>query len=113
MDVSRLATEHVRRFNRSVEAKDFTDFVDSFADQASLAFDPSNVGPFKGRDAISLAYRVGAPDDTIELVGIEETGPSDAVVRFAWTSDPQRRPGEMIMRWTGDEKVDRLEVRLP
>ncbi|MBM2614208.1 nuclear transport factor 2 family protein [Actinoplanes sp. LDG1-06] len=113
MDVSRLATEHVSRFNRSVTAKDFTDFVESFADNANLAFDRARVGPFKGRDAIALAYRVSPPDDTIELVGIDETGPGDAVVQFAWTTDPHRRTGEMLISWTPDEKVRNLEVRLP
>jgi hypothetical protein len=113
MDVNQLVDAHVARFNEAVAASDFTPFVDSFSDGARLAFIGRNVGPFNGRAAIDLAYRLSPPDDAIDLVAVKTTGPASAIAQYYWRSDVLKRTGEMRMSWDADGLLDDLEVDLP
>ncbi|OLB75820.1 MAG: hypothetical protein AUI14_20240 [Actinobacteria bacterium 13_2_20CM_2_71_6] len=113
MDVNRLVANHVARFNRSVAAGDFTSLVESFADDATMSFEGVPVGPFTGRAAIAMAYRMSPPDDAIDLGEVHESGPDSARVEYTWRSDPAKKAGEMRLAWQPDGLVRSLEVRLP
>jgi steroid Delta-isomerase len=105
-----LVREHVRRFNAGVGSGDFASMLDGFTDDAVLVFEGLPVGPYAGRSAIAEAYRTRPPDDTIELLGIEVTGPEGVVAAYGWSRDEGRRSGEMRFSFTGDGRIERLVV---
>lgn len=113
MDPQQLAVDYVERFNASVTAGDFTPLVESLADEAVMAFEGVNIGPYKGKSAIAEAYRQSPPDDTIEVIEVRQTDPVGAVVEYAWHSDPARKPGQMRLRWGADGRLQTLEIQLP
>jgi steroid Delta-isomerase len=108
-----LAADHVRRFNACVAAGDFSPLVESLADDATMAFEATPVGPFTGKAAIAEAYRQSPPDDTIEVVEVLQTDPVSALVTYAWHSDPTKAAGQMRLRWGPDGRLRALEIRLP
>ena len=113
MNPQQLAADHVRRFNASVAAGDFSPLVESLADDATMAFEGTPVGPFAGKAAIAEAYRQSPPDDTIEVVEVRQTDPAGALVEYAWRSDPAKTTGRMRLRWGPDGLLRALEIRLP
>jgi hypothetical protein len=112
MDVNQLVNDHVARFNDSVAAGDFTRLVESFAEDATMSFEGVPVGPFAGKAAIAEAYRTSPPDDTIDLLDVDEVAPDAARVGYAWRSEPGKT-GEMRLRWRPDGLLQVLDVRLP
>jgi steroid Delta-isomerase len=83
--------------------------VEEFADDAELAFEGVQVGPFRGKEAIARAYAEQPPDDEIEILRTRESGENLIVVDYAWRADPKARAGAMIFRLR-DGKIDRLLV---
>ena len=74
---------HVRAFNAGVRTGDWEPMLAPFADDAELHFENAPAGPFIGLDAIRRGYREHAPDDQIQLLGIQDE--EDRVVAaFAW-----------------------------
>jgi hypothetical protein len=112
MDVRRLASEHVSRFNDGIAAGDFSGFVAGFADDATMSFGNMPLGPFVGRAAIGTAYRMSPPKDAIVVVDIRPTGPASATVEYAWRADPVST-GRMALSWHADGHVRTLEIQLP
>ena len=113
MDVGKLAAAHVSRFNTCVAVGDFGSVAESFAEDGRLTFTDLDAGPFTGRKAVAGAYRDDPPDDTIELLGVQVTGPASAVAAYTWTSDPERRPGLIEMTWTAGGLIAEMEIGLP
>ena len=106
--VRQLLDDHVRRFNEGVRSGDFRPMLEQFTDDAELAFEGVPVGPFAGRDAIAAAYRDQPPDDTLAVLGVEET-PDGVVAAYAWSREPGVRAGEMRLTVRGD-RISRLVV---
>jgi hypothetical protein len=111
MDVHKLASDHVHRFNSGVTTGDFSAFVASFAEDATMSFEGTPAGPYVGRAAIEEAYRTSPPDDTISIVAVRPTGALSATVEYAWRGDPGRTGG-MSLTWRPDGRVRLLEIRL-
>jgi steroid delta-isomerase len=76
--------EHVFRFNAAVQTGDWTQYIERFADDASLEFVGPPVGPFTGRAAIHEAYAQQPPDDKIELDGPVVVDSDQLVVPYRW-----------------------------
>jgi steroid delta-isomerase len=110
MNLDELVRAHVHRFNAGVASGDFGSMLHGFAGDADLVFEGVPLGPYAGRAAIAEAYRTRPPDDTIELLGIEVTGPESVVAAYAWSRDEGRRSGEMRFSFAGDGRIDRLVV---
>jgi steroid Delta-isomerase len=113
VDLQRLAADHVRRFNASAAAGDFSPLVESLADDATMAFKGVDVGPFSGKAAIAEAYRQAPPDDTIDVIDVRATGPDSALVEYAWHAAPQRGRGRLRLSWRPDGLLRTLEIELP
>jgi steroid Delta-isomerase len=105
-----LLTGHVARFNAGVRGGDFGAMVDGFTDDAELVFEGIPVGPFRGRDAISAAYRAQPPDDEIELLDAEEGGQGRVVATYAWRRRPGIPAGTLVLE-PRDGRIARLVVR--
>jgi steroid delta-isomerase len=84
---------HIDRFNAAVTGGDWPSFVAGFHPDAVMTFVGVSAGPFRGRDAIAVAYAVSPPTDTMIYVG---PGPGADDVRFRWTGGGT---GTMTVRW--------------
>ncbi|MDQ4082190.1 MAG: nuclear transport factor 2 family protein [Actinomycetota bacterium] len=103
-----LLRRHVELFNVGVRSGDFGPMLEQFADDAELVFEGVPVGPFRGADAITVAYREQPPDDELEVLGASRDG-GDIVARYAWRRQPGVRAGEMRLTPAGD-RIRRLVV---
>jgi SnoaL-like domain len=76
---------HVARFNAGVRSGDWEPMLAPFADDAELHFENVVAGPFVGLEEIRRAYREQAPDDQIQLLGIQDDEQEGRVTAaFAW-----------------------------
>ena len=74
---------HVALLNEGVRTRDFSKFLDTFADDAVMRFEGVAAGPFIGRAAITVAYRDNPPDDSMRLTSITPTA-QGILARFEW-----------------------------
>jgi hypothetical protein len=109
-----LAAHHVSEFNDAIAAKNFSEFLRLFTDDAVIRFE--NVPgagqlEFAGREAYTKAYADQPPDDQIDISGLAEPDEdgSGIVVPFAWRRD--HSPGTMRLTYTQREDDD-LDSRL-
>ena len=103
-----LLDAHVDRFNAGVRSGDFRPMLDGFTDDATLEFVGVPVGPFRGRDAIQVAYLTQPPDDEIDV--LEAWQREDLVCAlYAWRRDEGRAAGEMWIARDGD-RIAKLVV---
>lgn len=67
-------------------------------------------GPFRGRDAIGLAYQRRPPDD--EIVPLEFVADGDsASAEYAWSRDADQRPaGRITVRLASDGRIGFVEI---
>jgi len=104
-----LLTDHVARFNAGVRSGDFGPMVNGFAEDAELVFEGIPVGPFRGREAISAAYRLQPPDDEIELLDVEQDSEGQVVAAYAWGKRPGVRAGVIVLL-PREERIARLVI---
>jgi hypothetical protein len=104
-----LAARHVSAFNDAVAAKNFSEFLCLFTDDAVIRFE--NVPgagqlEFAGRDAYTKAYASQPPDDQIDINGKAEPdeGGDGIVVPFAWRRDGS--PGTIRLTYTAGDDDD-------
>jgi hypothetical protein len=109
-----LAAHHVTQFNDAVAAKNFSEFLCLFTDDAVIRFE--NVPgagqlEYSGREAYTKAYAEQPPDDQIDVSGLAE--PDDdghgVVVPFAWRRDGSG--GTLRLTYTQGDGQD-LDSRL-
>jgi steroid Delta-isomerase len=106
-----LLRSYVAAHNAGVRTGVWEQLGTFFADDAELAFEGPPIGPFRGRDAIVAAYRERPPDDTVEVLDVEET--DDAVIaRYAWSADQATSAGELRLEHR-EGKIANLTVVLP
>jgi ketosteroid isomerase-like protein len=109
-----LAAHHVSEFNDAVAAKDFSEFLCLFTDDAVIRFE--NVPgagqlEFAGRQAYVKAYAEHPPDDQIDISGKVEPEAGDVVVvPFVWRRDRSR--GTIRLTFTAKDDDDDLDSRL-
>jgi hypothetical protein len=89
-----LLDQHVDRFNRAVRTADWEQMTTHFTEDAELHFEGVPVGPFKGREAITQAYRDHPPDDEVRILKRTHVGSTTSAV-YAWAADPERPAGLM------------------
>jgi RimJ/RimL family protein N-acetyltransferase len=92
----RLLHDHVVRFNEGVRSGDWTQMLELFTADAELAFEGVPAGPFRGRDAIAVAYAAQPPDDQIVTLRVEEDG-GDVTALYAWRREPATVAGRMVL----------------
>jgi hypothetical protein len=80
-----LMDAHARAFNHGVVTGDWSPMLGRFADDAEVRFENVPAGPFSGIDEIRRAYAEQPPDDTIQLLGVQENDEHTVVAAFAWT----------------------------
>ena len=109
-----LAAYHVSQFNDAVVAKNFSEFLRLFTDDAVIRFE--NVPgagqlEFAGREAYTKAYAEQPPDDQIDISGLAEPDENgrEVVVPFAWRRDGSG--GTLRLSYTGGDDED-LDSRL-
>lgn len=104
-DLRRALANHVDAFNTAVLSGRFDDFVERFAMDAQMSFLNVPIGPFRGREAIGVAYREAPPDDTMSIV---ETSERDGGIgaKFRWSTGGT---GTMFLRWD-DGLVRELQI---
>jgi hypothetical protein len=113
-----LAAHHVTQFNDAVAAKNFSEFLCLFTDDAVIRFENVPVAgqlEFAGREAYTKAYAEQPPDDQIDICGLAEPDEdgNGVVVPFAWRRD--RGQGTLRLTYTqgDDEDLDsRLVTRM-
>jgi hypothetical protein len=112
-----LAAYHVSEFNDAVAAKDFSEFLCLFTDDAVIRFE--NVPgagqlEFAGREAYAKAYAEHPPDDQIDISGkAEPEGDNVVVVPFAWRRDRSRGTIRLTFTASNDDDLDsRLVTRM-
>jgi RimJ/RimL family protein N-acetyltransferase len=103
---SELLRSYVAAHNAGVRTGAWDQLGTFFADDAELVFEGPPIGPFRGREAIVAAYRERPPDDTVELLDIEESE-SGVTAGYAWSADRGTLAGELRL-----EQRDRLITRL-
>ena len=104
-----LLTDHVARFNAGVRSGDFGPMVDGFTEDAELVFEGIPVGPFRGREAIAVAYRTQPPDDEIELLHVDQDSEGQVVASYAWRQRPGVRAGTLVLV-PREEEIARLVI---
>jgi hypothetical protein len=76
---------HVARFNEGVRTGDWEPMLARLADDAELHFENVPAGPFVGLGEIRRGYGEQPPDDTIQLLGIQDDERASRVTAaFAW-----------------------------
>jgi hypothetical protein len=93
-----MLERHVELFNEAVRTGDYGPFLATFSDHAVMTFDDVPVGPFRGIDEISDAYKTQPPSDTMALIGMEEIGADGVQAQFEWDAGGT---GRMFLRWNG------------
>ena len=83
--------------------------LEQFAEDAELAFEGVEVGPYRGKPAIARAYEERPPDDEIRILRTHQSGDDLVVADYAWSADPAARAGTLILRLK-DAEIDRLVV---
>jgi hypothetical protein len=117
-DAAVLAAEHVCEFNEAVAAKNFSEFLRLFTDDAVIRIENvPGVGQleFAGRAAYTKAYAEQPPDDQIDISGTAEPDAdgNGVVVPFAWRRDGSQ--GTLRLTYTAgddDDLDDRLVTRM-
>jgi hypothetical protein len=109
-----LAARHVSAFNDAVAAKNFSEFLCLFTDDAVIRFENApGAGQleFAGRAAYTKAYAEHPPDDQLDIRGLAEPDEDGdgVVVPFAWRRDGS--PGTIRLTYTKREDDD-LDSRL-
>jgi RimJ/RimL family protein N-acetyltransferase len=102
--------EYVGRLNLGVRGGDWDALAECFAGDAVLEFEGVPVGPFSGREAIAAGYRERPPDDEVRILDAEEDGET-VVARYAWSTEPKRQAGRLVMTRRG-ATIERLVVTL-
>jgi putative acetyltransferase len=100
--------EYVARHNQGVRTGDWEPLGECLADDARFEFEGVPVGPFVGRDAIVAAYRERPPDDEVRVLSAEER-PDGVEARYAWSVEPERQSGRMLLTLRGVE-IERVVV---
>ncbi len=100
--------EYVARHNQGLRTGDWEPLGECFGEHARFEFEGVPVGPFAGRDAIVAAYRERPPDDEVRIVSAEER-PDGVEARYAWSVEPKRQAGRMLLTLRGAE-IERLLV---
>jgi putative acetyltransferase len=100
--------EYVARHNQGVRTGDWEPLGECFAEEACFEFEGVPVGPFAGREAIVAAYRARPPDDEVRILSTEER-PGGVEARYAWSVEPERQAGRMLLTLRGAE-IERLVV---
>jgi hypothetical protein len=103
-----LLRQHVDRFNRAVQTGEWGALTSFFTDDAELRFEGVPAGPFRGREAITAAYREQPPDDEVRILDAGQIG-EETIAGYAWAADPERRAGEMRLT-ERDGRISRLVV---
>jgi steroid delta-isomerase len=103
-----LLNRHIELFNAAVRTGDFEPMMDGFTDDAELVFEGVPAGPYRGREAISAAYRDRPPDDEVEILEASEQHDGLVVARYRWR-DPTAPAGRMLLTARGG-KIARLVV---
>jgi hypothetical protein len=103
-----LLRHHVDDHNAGVRSGDFGPMLARFAADAELVFEGVPVGPFRGVDAISSAYRERPPDDVIRTFD-ERVERDDVVASYAWSRDPDVRAGQIRVS-VRDGRITRVLV---
>ena len=106
-DLEARVRAHCERFNAAQRGNAWGAFVDTFAEDARMAFTNVPVGPFHGRAEILAAYEVSPPDDTMEIVGVEAVAERTARARFRWSAGA---PGTMFLRFDAEGLVADLQI---
>jgi RimJ/RimL family protein N-acetyltransferase len=104
-----LLHDHVMRFNECVRTGDFGPMLERLTEDAVLEFEGVPVGPFRGRAAITAAYRDRPPDDEVRVLAAEERAHGLVVARYAWAKEPEASAGEMRITRDG-ARIARLVV---
>jgi steroid Delta-isomerase len=92
-----LLNLHVAAFNQGVETGDFEPLVQGFVPDGELVFVGAPAGPFKGRYAISEAYRESPPDDEIRVIEASVVG-GEVVAAYGWAKDEGAKAGLLILK---------------
>jgi ketosteroid isomerase-like protein len=111
-DAAVLAARHIAEFNEAVAARNFSQFLGLFTDDAVIRFENvpgAGTLEFAGRDAYTQAYAEQPPDDKIDISGAVTVDGDVAVVPFVWRHD--EAPGTMRLRFTAGSP-DALDERL-
>jgi RimJ/RimL family protein N-acetyltransferase len=103
-----LLHEYVARHNQGVRTGDWEPLGECFAEEARFEFEGVPVGPFAGREPIIAAYRARPPDDEVRILSTEER-PGGVEARYAWSVEPERQAGRMLLTLRGAE-IERLVV---
>jgi hypothetical protein len=103
-----LLHDYVMVHNECVRAADWEPLEDWFAEDAELAFEGVQVGPFIGRDEIAGAYKSRPPDDEVVIFGTKATG-DEIVAPYGWSREPGKHAGKMVLM-PRDGKIQRLVV---
>jgi RimJ/RimL family protein N-acetyltransferase len=106
-----LVREYVAAHNGGVRLGAWCGLEPCFHDDAELVFDGIPIGPFRGRHEIVAAYERQPPDDTVELLGVDDDGAGTAVAGYAWSASPGVRAGELRFEHR-DGRITRLVVTL-
>jgi steroid delta-isomerase len=90
-----LLRRYLARLNDGVRSGDFSSMLAELTEDAELVFEGIPVGPFRGREAIGVAYRSQPPDDELELLDVAEDGHGGASGTYAWSKRPGVAAGEV------------------
>lgn len=84
-----IAEHHVRLFNAAARSGDWTRFLSTFTDDASMSFVDRPDATCRSREEIAAAYRRRPPTDCM-TVDAAVGGQDWTVVRFHWTDGTTR-----------------------
>jgi steroid delta-isomerase len=102
-------TRHYTLFNEGVRSGDFGPWLATFHADAVATFVGLPIGPFHGRDQISVAYAEHPPSSPMRVVESSADG-ERTTARFVWVDAPDTG-GVFTFTLRGD-KLAALEVAL-
>jgi RimJ/RimL family protein N-acetyltransferase len=100
--------DYIGVHNECVRTGDWEPLREWFAPAAELEFVGVPVGPFRGADAITAAYKTQPPDDQVLTFRVDEEGET-VIARYGWLRAPDRLAGRMLLTPAG-EQIGRLVV---
>jgi hypothetical protein len=112
-----IAEHHVRLFNAAVRSGDWTRFLATFTDDATMSFVDRPDATCRSRDEIAAAYTRRPPTDAM-TVEAAVGGLNWTVVRFTWTDGTTRHGtgGQFRLRTapgpTGEPLIAELVITL-
>jgi hypothetical protein len=101
MNEQRILDSHIAAVNAVAAGGDAEQLAAGLTPDCTMTFEGIPVGPFEGREAVVAAYRANPPDDQVVVLD-SKLGEGRIEATYAWSADPGRPAGRVLLELEGD-----------